>query len=64
MEEKLQIASSAFRPSDSIPSKYTVDGENINPPLSIRGVAKNAKSLVLIIDDPDAETDPNGPGKA
>jgi Raf kinase inhibitor-like YbhB/YbcL family protein len=63
MQEELQITSPAFQPGDSIPVKYTADGENINPPLSIRGVSSNTKSLVLIVDDPDAETDPNGPGK-
>ena len=38
----------------SIPSKYTCDGKNINPPLEISGTPEKAKSLVLIIEDPDA----------
>jgi len=37
-----------------IPKKYTCDGENINPPLEFLDVSKNAQSLVLIMDDPDA----------
>jgi len=38
----------------SIPQKYTCDGENINPEFLIEGVAEQTKSLVLIMDDPDA----------
>ena len=37
-----------------IPTKFTCDGENINPPLRFRDAPKEAKSLVLIMDDPDA----------
>ena len=48
------IKSSAFQNKELIPSKYTCDGEDINPPLEIEGVPEEAKSLVLIVDDPDA----------
>jgi len=48
------IASSAFSSHQFIPSKYTCDGENINPPLEIKSIPQGAKSLVLIVDDPDA----------
>ena len=50
----LKITSSAFEHNSKIPSKYTCDGDDINLPLQISGVDENAKSLVLIMDDPDA----------
>jgi hypothetical protein len=43
-----------FKHNGYIPAKYTCDGENVNPPLNIRGFPKETKSLVLIVDDPDA----------
>lgn len=50
----MKIISSVFQHNTNIASKYTCDGENINPPLEFIDVPKNAKSLVLIVDDPDA----------
>jgi len=52
--QMIKITSSAFIDAGDIPKKYTCDGENINPPLAISGLPNNAKSLVLIVDDPDA----------
>ena len=49
----LEIKSSVFENNTSIPAKYTCEGDNINPPLEISGVPKEAKSLTLIMDDPD-----------
>jgi Raf kinase inhibitor-like YbhB/YbcL family protein len=50
----MKITSSAFKNNENVPSKYTCDGNNINPPLTFSDVPKNTKSLVLIVDDPDA----------
>ena len=52
--DKLQITSQAFHANGMIPSEYTCDGANGNPPLSIRNVPANARSFALIVDDPDA----------
>ena len=50
----LTIKSTAFANNDFIPPKYTCDGENINPELSIENIPKGTKTFVLIMDDPDA----------
>jgi len=50
----LNIESPAFQNNASIPRHYTCDGKDVNPPLVIRGVPDGAKSLALIVDDPDA----------
>jgi Raf kinase inhibitor-like YbhB/YbcL family protein len=52
--KKLSVESPAFENSKLIPAKYTCDGDNVNPPLTIGGVPEGTKSLVLIVDDPDA----------
>jgi Raf kinase inhibitor-like YbhB/YbcL family protein len=49
-----QLTSSAFEDNAVIPSKYTCDGSDVNPPLSFKNVPSNAKSLVLTVSDPDA----------
>ena len=51
--KKLSIKSPVFENNQLIPAKYTCDGDNVNPPLTIEGVPEEAKSLVLIVDDPD-----------
>jgi hypothetical protein len=50
----LDISSEVFATHTYIPQRYTCDGENINPPLSIGNIPKEAKSLVLVMEDPDA----------
>lgn len=48
------IFSLAFENNGNIPEKYTCDGDNINPSLKIKSVPKEAKSLALVVDDPDS----------
>jgi hypothetical protein len=56
----LALLSSAFDDGGQIPPAYTCEGENISPPLSLEGAPADTKSLVLIVDDPDAP-DPRAP---
>lgn len=50
----LKLTSLSFGHNEKIPARHTCDGEGISPELEIRRVDANAKSLVLIMDDPDA----------
>lgn len=54
MVKVLTISSEAFKDHGNIPTKYTCDGDNINPPLAIGNIPKETKCLALIVDDPDA----------
>ena len=56
----MTLNSPAFQQNGHFPSKYTCEGEDVSPPLAWEGVPNGAKSLVLIIDDPDAP-DPKAP---
>lgn len=56
----LKLTSSAFQAGGKIPSRYTCEGIGVSPPLAIAGVPSAAKSLALIVDDPDAP-DPKAP---
>lgn len=56
----LKLTSIAFAHGGEISSKYTCEGQDISPPLAWSGVPPNAKSLALIVDDPDAP-DPAAP---
>lgn len=50
----LTIKSPAFEANKKIPRKYTCEGESASPPLEIQGTPDEAKTLALIMDDPDA----------
>lgn len=56
----MQITSTEFEAKHTIPSRYTCDGKDVSPPLFWTGVPEQAKSLALIVDDPDAP-DPAAP---
>jgi Raf kinase inhibitor-like YbhB/YbcL family protein len=49
----MKLTSPDFQANEKISSKYTCDGENVNPPLEISDVPSGAQSLVLIMEDPD-----------
>jgi len=50
----MKISSPAFAENSKIPKRYTCDGENTSPPLTVADVPEGAASLALIVDDPDA----------
>jgi hypothetical protein len=56
----LTITSPAFPHNAAIPRKYTCDGDDVSPALAWSGVPAGARSLALIVDDPDAP-DPRAP---
>jgi Raf kinase inhibitor-like YbhB/YbcL family protein len=56
----LELHSRAFAPGGPIPARFTCEGNDSSPPLDWHGVPAGTKSLVLIVDDPDAP-DPRAP---
>jgi Raf kinase inhibitor-like YbhB/YbcL family protein len=50
----MKVDSTAFSDNGMIPERYTCDGRNISPELHIDGVPDRAKSLALVLEDPDA----------
>jgi len=53
-KHNLQLTSSVFKNNGHIPKKYTCEGGDINPPLTIKNVPASSESLVLTVSDPDA----------
>lgn len=56
----LTLASAAFANGTAIPARYTCEGQDLSPPLAWEGVPPGTRSLVLLVDDPDAP-DPKAP---
>jgi Raf kinase inhibitor-like YbhB/YbcL family protein len=56
----LTLTSQSFHAGGEIPARHTCKGADVSPPLAWSGVPANAKSLALIVDDPDAP-DPAAP---
>jgi len=54
--EPMKISSPAFSAGGEIPAKYTCNGPNLSPELQISGAPAGGKSLLLVMDDPDAPT--------
>ncbi len=50
----MNLSSPAFEAQQEIPGKHTCDGEDVSPALEIADIPDAAKSLALIVDDPDA----------
>ncbi len=44
---------SVFENGEKIPSKFSCDGDNVNPPLTFSDIPAGTKSLALIMEDPD-----------
>lgn len=54
--DRMNITSTAFDHEGKIPARYTCDGDDVNPPLVVSDVPSAAKTLALIVDDPDSPT--------
>lgn len=52
----MEIKSPEFNDGQFIPSKFSCEGKDINPELTIEGIPERTRSLALILEDPDALT--------
>lgn len=50
----MKLLSREFKDGEDIPAEYTCDGDDISPKLSLNDVPKDAESLAIVVDDPDA----------
>lgn len=53
----MEVTSRGFSENGSMPQKYTCAGENVNPPLTIRHIPLNTRTLALVVEHPNT---PNG----
>jgi len=56
----MRLTSDAFAQGKEIPARYTCEGTDVSPALAWDGVPEGARTLTLIVDDPDAP-DPRAP---
>jgi hypothetical protein len=59
-ENPMKLTSTAFGENQAIPKLYTCEGKDVSPPLAWSALPAEAKSVALIVDDPDAP-DPAAP---
>lgn len=52
--DQIKLTSPAFKAGETIPELYTCDGADVSPPLAWRSLPKGARSLALLMEDPDA----------
>ena len=50
---ELKLMSPAFKDGGDIPQRYSCEGENVNPPLEIKGMPRQTQTLALLVEDPD-----------
>ncbi len=50
----MEVTSGAYASEGAIPSRYTCDGLDVSPPLTISGAPEGTQTLALVMDDPDA----------
>ena len=56
--QRISVESPTLKADQTIPREYTADGRNVSPPLTWTGVPASAKTLALVLEDPDAGNPP------